>query len=332
MDISGAEETLDRLNPGWSIYQLSKGHRFSNDDIFTAWRASEALPDATRLLDLGSGVGSVGLSTLYRMRDARATLTLCEAQAVSHRLACKTVAHNGIEERVRLVHRDLRQFCDECEERFDLITGSPPYIPPGSCRPSKHPQKAHCRVELRGSVFDYCAAAKKLLAPGGRFVYVMAAQDERTFAAPPASGLRILERHDFTFKEGRAPHICTVVCCHAEEADSPRTAGAGPVHLGMTIRDGQARRTLHYRAWQEYMQLPVGTIGMEDLQGLLGALADAEGAALEAAVAAARAAGLRPSRGSELAAASERLAHRRAAGAAGAGRVQGPGGAEGQKV
>ena len=48
------------------IAQLKEGHRFSNDDAFCGFFAAEAAPDARRLLDLGSGVGSVGLITLWR--------------------------------------------------------------------------------------------------------------------------------------------------------------------------------------------------------------------------------------------------------------------------
>ena len=50
----------DALTPDWSIAQLKEGHRFSNDDAFCGFFAAEAAPDARRLLDLGSGVGSVG--------------------------------------------------------------------------------------------------------------------------------------------------------------------------------------------------------------------------------------------------------------------------------
>ena len=39
-----AETTLDRLTGGWRIYQLRRGHRFSTDDVLTAWTALGALP------------------------------------------------------------------------------------------------------------------------------------------------------------------------------------------------------------------------------------------------------------------------------------------------
>ena len=76
------------------------------------------------------------------------------------------------------------------------MTGSPPYIPVGSGLPSPHPQRAGARLELAGSVHDYCAAARRWLAPGGRFCFVFAAGDPRGESAPRAHGLTVLERID----------------------------------------------------------------------------------------------------------------------------------------
>src|SRR5688572_10380229 len=126
------DESLDRLGRDWWIFQLIKGHRFSTDDLATAWRASYAVPEATSILDLGCGIGSVGLSTLLRLdpegsRGVR--MVGVEAQEISLALARKTVAYNRIGDRVTLHHGDLREV--QLDERFRLITGSPPYIPEG---------------------------------------------------------------------------------------------------------------------------------------------------------------------------------------------------------
>jgi tRNA1(Val) A37 N6-methylase TrmN6 len=56
----------DSLAGGWRIYQLRRGHRFSADDLLTAWAAVEARPEARTLLDLGAGIGSVGLVSLAK--------------------------------------------------------------------------------------------------------------------------------------------------------------------------------------------------------------------------------------------------------------------------
>ena len=66
-----------------AIFQLRTGHRFSADDLLTAWTAVRANPAARQVLDLGAGIGSIGLLTLWKLPMA-GHLTMVEVQAVSH--------------------------------------------------------------------------------------------------------------------------------------------------------------------------------------------------------------------------------------------------------
>jgi tRNA1(Val) A37 N6-methylase TrmN6 len=209
---SGEEETLDHLIGDWRIYQLRKGHRFSTDDLLTAWAASRAAPGALHLLDLGSGLGSVGLMTLWHM-GPQAKLRCVEVQEVSLGLAVRTVEHNGLGDRVDLLHGDLREEENVPPVRnHDLVTGSPPYFPLGTGVVSSHPQRAGARMELHGDVFDYCLAAERSLSKTGNFVFCHAAGDDRPEAAIPAAGLVLLSRQDVVFRGGQPPTIALFVC------------------------------------------------------------------------------------------------------------------------
>jgi tRNA1Val (adenine37-N6)-methyltransferase len=202
------EETLDRLVGTWEVFQLKRGHRGSTDDRLVAERAVAHRPGVERVLELGSGVGTVGLTALWHLR--RAQLVAVEAQEISVALYRKTLAHNGLSERVESIQSDFRDLGDL--GRFPLILGSPPYIPLGKGRISPHPQRAACRIEMRGSVFDYCTTAARFLAHDGVFVYVMAAVDPRTEEAPVAAGLYVHERLDVRFRADQPPLIAVVVC------------------------------------------------------------------------------------------------------------------------
>ena len=101
------EETLDRITGRWEIFQLKTGHRFSTDDSVTAWTAGRLRPNAQRLADIGAGIGSVGLMTLHMM-GPEATSIFVEVQETSHKLCAKTVAHNGLGDRIELRLGDLR--------------------------------------------------------------------------------------------------------------------------------------------------------------------------------------------------------------------------------
>lgn len=242
-------ETLDKLIGTWSIFQLERGHRFSTDDIATAWRAWLARPDARRVLDIGCGIGSVGLSTLYHL-PPDATLTGIEVQPVSAALARRSVAHNGLSDRVTILDGDLREPAVLPDgATFELITGSPPYVPVGTGLISAHPQRAGARIELKGSVFDYCRAAKRWLAPGGRFCFVMQADDPRTERAPVDAGLTVVERWDFVFGRGRRPHIATMVCAHADEVAPEATRSTGK----LVIRGADGEWTEEYQQFRRIM-------------------------------------------------------------------------------
>lgn len=253
--LDGQELTLDHLAGSWRIYQLKRGHRFSTDDLATSWRASLARPQATKLLDLGCGIGSVGLTNLWRMADPSATLVGVEAQDISIAVARKTIAHNGLEDRVAIVQGDLRDpNVLPAGSQFDLVTGSPPYLPPGTGVLSPHSQRAYARHELRGSVFDYCAAARRFMAPGSRFAYVMPAADARTDAAPGANGLVIVERWEFVFREQGPFHVAVVVC--GREEDGPYEA---PQTGSLIIRDVAGEWTPAYLEFRKQMGMPMGS-------------------------------------------------------------------------
>lgn len=185
------ELTDDALTGGFRLLQRKKGHRYSLDDVLTAYRALQAVAaPPTRCLDLGCGIGSVLLMVAYKLPEAH--VTGVEAQDVSFDLVQRNVARNGVQGRVRLVHGDFRQAGVVPEGPFDLITGTPPYQPLGQGTVSPDSQRAHARVELRGGVEAYLEAAAPRLAPEGTFVVCGdARRPDRVERAAQALGLHI---------------------------------------------------------------------------------------------------------------------------------------------
>src|SRR6185369_5150313 len=74
-------ETLDSISGYFRIFQLENGHRFSTDDVLTAWYGTSWCPSARTVLDLGSGIGSVATVAAWRLPGAR--LVTIEAQEES---------------------------------------------------------------------------------------------------------------------------------------------------------------------------------------------------------------------------------------------------------
>jgi tRNA1(Val) A37 N6-methylase TrmN6 len=208
-----AGEDLCFLGGNWRIFQRRDGHRWSLDDLVTAWFAAEQMGEQVprRIADLGCGIGAVLMLLAWRFPDAR--LVGVEAQAVSLDLARRSLAWNGIEGRCEVRLGDLRDTdAFEPGETFDLVTATPPYLRPGEAIESRRVQWGPCHFEHRGGVDDYCAAASRLLAPGGRFVTCAGAmQDERVACAAAASGLAILRRRDVVPREGSADDVGPIV-------------------------------------------------------------------------------------------------------------------------
>ena len=199
----GESISIDALTGAWNIAQRVAGHRHSADDVLTAHYAIRAVPDAELVLDLGTGIGTVGLMVLSRLSPT-ARLVGVEAQAMSFRLFLANIEGNGVDERVDARVGDLRDFTDE--RKFRLVTGSPPYFPLGTGVLPDDPQKVAARFEVRGDVGDYAQAAARHLTDDGTFVFCFPTpQRERALAAIATAGLACVTYQDVIPRETLSP-------------------------------------------------------------------------------------------------------------------------------
>jgi tRNA1(Val) A37 N6-methylase TrmN6 len=250
-------ETLDFICGHFRIFQYAKGHRYSTDDVLTAWYGTAHAPRVARAVDLGSGIGSVALISAWRLPGA--TFCTVEAQDASIRLARKTMEFNGLTSRFTLYHGDLR---DETvlahEAKFDLVTGSPPYFPRGTATEADHAQAIPARIEVRGSVADYAKAAARILAAGGLFAFVFpTAQLERALQAVDDTDLKLVRRRDIVFREGDAPLITLFAASH--KSDIPATYET-LVEPPLTIRRKDGGVDAEYSAIRMSFGFPPGNV------------------------------------------------------------------------
>jgi tRNA1Val (adenine37-N6)-methyltransferase len=164
----GEELFVSGLVGSYRIFQRRNGHRHGIDDATTSWYALQKAPPVKKALDLGTGIGTVGLAVLWALGQG-AELTCVEAQEISYRLLTENILGNGLSTCVRAIHADIRDL--DLGERFPLVTGSPPYFPIGTGSLPEDLQKAHARFELRGDVGDYARAAKRHITDDGMFVF-----------------------------------------------------------------------------------------------------------------------------------------------------------------
>lgn len=230
-------ETIDVLCGHFRIFQLSKGHRYSTDDILTAWYGTSWCPSARSILDLGSGIGTVAMVAAWRLPQTK--VVTVEAQPESIELAKKSVRWNGLEDRFDIRQGDLRDpEVLKQEERFDLILGSPPYFPLGSGVEGDHPQKIACRFEVRGTIDDYCERAATHLDTGGIFACVFPVnpeeQAQRVLDAATKADLTIVRQRPIILREGELPLLGVFVMmrrCDLPEAMHQQTWHEPPLMI-----------------------------------------------------------------------------------------------------
>ena len=247
------ELTDDALTGSFRVWQRRKGHRFSVDDVLTAWRAVEAARsleiDASEQpthVDLGCGLGSVLLMVHDRLHWQGVGV---EAQVVSIELARMNVERNGLQSKLELVAGDFREVSLDAEPV--LVTGTPPYFPAGTAIPSPDSQRAYARIEYRGGVEDYLAVANKLVAASGKIVVCGdARRPERVVDTASKIGLQILHQTDAFPREGRA----SLFSIWTLERATGALRQDWPVE-SWTARDRSGARTTQAHALREYFGL-----------------------------------------------------------------------------
>ena len=161
---------IDTLSGDYLIYQPEVGQRYSTDDMLTAWMAIKTLEKdpPLRFLDLGSGLCSVPMILLWKFPE------LCgigiELRENRRDLGLRSLEANGLKDRFELKAGDLRDL--KLDEKFDLVTSTPPYYTEKEGPVSPHDDKSAARFELNGSIDDYFKTAHKHLSEKGTFITV----------------------------------------------------------------------------------------------------------------------------------------------------------------
>ena len=171
---AGAEETLDDLQlGGLQILQLKKGYRFSLDPVLLCGFARVGEGDL--VADLGTGAGVIPL-VLARSTGASRLLGIEVQPGLADR-ARRSVALNGLQERVEIVEADLRALPDAlAAEGFDVVLSNPPFRRGGTGKLAAGAERAAARHELTGGLADFLGAAACLLRTGGKFYIVYLAE------------------------------------------------------------------------------------------------------------------------------------------------------------
>lgn len=155
------------------ISQARNGYRFSIDAIVAAAAVHPKAGD--KVLDLGTGCGIIPLILAHRHSDIR--ISGVEIQADLADLARLNVAANHQEDRVSILHADMRSLTPPMiGGPADWIVSNPPYRKPFSGRVNPNAQRALARHEINITLKELIHSASRLLRTGARFIAIYAAE------------------------------------------------------------------------------------------------------------------------------------------------------------
>ncbi len=163
-------ERLDDLNRnGFRIIQNEKLFCFGMDAVLLSGFAR--VREGERVLDLGTGTGIIPI--LLAAKTEGESFSGLEISEKSVDMAVRSVALNGIEDRVSIIQGDIRKAGELfAPASFDVVTSNPPYMTEHHGLINPDLEKAAARHEIFCTLEDVVAAAARLLKTGGRFYMV----------------------------------------------------------------------------------------------------------------------------------------------------------------
>lgn len=163
-------ERIDDLQRnGYRIIQNPDRFCFGMDAVLLAGFA--VAKEGSTVLDMGTGTGI--LPILMEARTKAAHLTGLEIQEESADMARRSVALNGLEDKITIVTGDIKEAGSLFDAAsFDVITCNPPYMIGQHGLVNPEDAKAIARHEILCTLEDVIGQAARLLRPGGNFFMV----------------------------------------------------------------------------------------------------------------------------------------------------------------
>jgi tRNA1(Val) A37 N6-methylase TrmN6 len=184
------EIVTDRLLDGrLTLRQPKKGHRAGSDAILLA----AALPELGEgpLLDIGAGVGTIGLAAALAQPALRVTLVERDPDLAA--LALENAALNQLSERVDVVATDIAASVAVLSAAglrpgsFACVAMNPPFYAAAENRASPVPNRRAAHV-VEGSLAPWFKTARRVLRPGGQIAIIHRAEALAELLAGLATG------------------------------------------------------------------------------------------------------------------------------------------------
>lgn len=163
-------DRIDELHRnGYRIIQNAKKFCFGMDAVLLSGFAS--VKPGSRVLDMGTGTGIIPI--LLEAKTEGKHFTGLEIQPESAEMARRSVALNGLEDKIAIVTGDIKEASRIFGgASFDVVTCNPPYMEGNHGLKNPEDAKAIARHEVLCNLEDVIREAAAVLKPGGQLYMV----------------------------------------------------------------------------------------------------------------------------------------------------------------
>lgn len=162
-------ERVDDLQNGYYVIQDPEKFCFGMDAVLLSGFAKVKKGEIA--LDMGTGTGIIPV--LLRAKTQGQHFTGLEIQEECVEMARRTIAYNGLESEIDIVHGDIKEAAEIFgAASFHVVTCNPPYMIGQHGLQNPHMSKAIARHEVLCTLEDVVSQAAKVLKDRGRFYMV----------------------------------------------------------------------------------------------------------------------------------------------------------------
>jgi tRNA1(Val) A37 N6-methylase TrmN6 len=224
------DKMITVLNGAVKLLQIEDGFKTSIDAVLLA--AACPAKAGERILDLGCGVGSAGLSAIARINDTR--LTGVDIQLDHVEIATKNAAINNNSKRCVFINESVQDYYRNADqannlELFDHVICNPPYEAGGHHFASPSPKNALARghQEEGAGLEDWVKCAFRCVKSGGSFTLIHKAEELPAIIRALGKSFGATEIIPLWPKQGKAAK--RVIIRTIKHRKSPATLHAGLV-------------------------------------------------------------------------------------------------------
>lgn len=156
---SSSSTSVDALFDGaLTLEQGVRGYRYNVDSVLLCVFAHSVLGED--ILDVGAGVGTIGLGAAHLCSTRR--VTLVERQPRLAALARANVQRNALSERCTVIETDIRTLKGR-SHHYDGAVMNPPYFRAGAGKLSPENERALARHEVFGTIEELVSSTARHL-------------------------------------------------------------------------------------------------------------------------------------------------------------------------